>query len=181
MSDIIMLKTEASSNPKEKPNAAIVPETLWKRLRKVESQCEALEAENESRKAKKARRDSGSDEECNKSYKGKKLRAHSHVEKLEGRIKELEDENEKLKGEKKGLQEGIESAIKEKEDMGCILEDFRELNNGIRIIFRGPKSTSRRLTDKTKKKNQEWISTIANVQNAKRKLSPTVLVKKGKP
>ena len=87
MSDIIMLKTEASSNPKEKPNAAIVPETLWKRLRKVESQCEALEAENESRKAKKPKNGLGSYEECTKA---KNSPVRSNLKELKGRIMELE-------------------------------------------------------------------------------------------
>ena len=157
MSDIIMLKTEASSNPKEKPNAAIVPENLWKRLRKVESKCEALEAEHESRKAKKAKRDSGSDEECITSYKGNKLQEGSNVEKLEERIKELEHKNEKLKNENEqtnqALKERIEAALKEKEDMTCMLEDFKELNNGIRVVFHGPQSSSRK--DKTKKDTKD--------------------------
>jgi predicted RNase H-like nuclease (RuvC/YqgF family) len=53
---------------------------------------------------------------------------------LEGRIKELEHENDNLKA----LNEDLEAAKKEKEEIGCILEDFKALHKGIRVFFSGP-------------------------------------------
>ena len=45
------------------------------------------------------------------------------------------------------LKKRIEAAVLK----GCILKDFKALHKGIRVIFRGPKSTKGPLTDKTKK------------------------------
>jgi hypothetical protein len=53
---------------------------------------------------------------------------------LEGRIKELEHENDNLKA----LNEDLTAAKKEKEEIGCILEDFKALHKGIRVFFSGP-------------------------------------------
>ena len=80
---------------------------------------------------------------------------------LEGKIEELQLENDNLKAEKNSLQEEkerlqkdldeqtskSEAANRENEHMQRILEDMPKLYEGIRVTFPGPKYQGRLMTD----------------------------------